>query len=64
MIFVIIAGTCTPFALSAFPENIGLLLCTLVWIIAMSGAGLKLAFPRRIERRLLGLCLIVGRADA
>src|SRR5690242_4588089 len=30
MIFVMIAGTCTPFALSAFPANIGLLVCTLV----------------------------------
>jgi len=42
MIFVMIAGTCTPFALSAFPKNIGLLVCTLVWIIAMSGAVLNL----------------------
>jgi hemolysin III len=42
MIFVMIAGTCTPLALSAFPKNIGLLVCTLVWIIAMSGAVLNL----------------------
>ena len=62
MIFVMIAGTCTPFALSAFPEDIGLPLCTLVWIIAMSGAALKLAFPRRFEPLLLGLYLIMGWA--
>jgi hemolysin III len=48
--------------LSAFPENIGLLLCAPVWIIAMSGAVLKLAFPRRFERLLLGLYLIMGWA--
>ena len=33
MIFVMIAGTCTPFALSAFPASIGLLICTLVWML-------------------------------
>ena len=28
MIFVMIAGTCTPFALSAFPASLGVLICT------------------------------------
>jgi hemolysin III len=60
MIFVMIAGTCTPFALSAFPASIGLLICTLVWIVAATGAALKLAFPRRFERLLLALYLATG----
>jgi hemolysin III len=60
MIFVMIAGTCTPFALSAFPASIGLLICTLVWIVAATGAALKLAFPRRFERLLLALYLVTG----
>ena len=60
MIFVMIAGTCTPFALSASPESIGLLTCTLVWIVATTGAVLKLAFPRRFERLLLALYLATG----
>jgi hemolysin III len=60
MIFVMIAGTCTPFALSAFPEGVGLRFCALVWIIAMVGVVLKLAFPRRFERVLLALYLLMG----
>jgi hemolysin III len=60
MIFVMIAGTCTPFALSAFPANVGLLLCALTWITATIGVVVKLAFPRRLERLLLALYLIMG----
>jgi hemolysin III len=60
MIFVMIAGTGTPFALSAFPETIGLSLCTLIWITAVIGATLTLAFPRRFERPLFALYLIMG----
>lgn len=60
MIFVMIAGTCTPFTLSAFPATIGLLTCVLVWLIAATGAVLKLAFPRQFERVLLALYLITG----
>jgi hemolysin III len=60
MIFVMIAGTCTPFALSAFPASIGLLVCTLVWTVAVAGAVLKLAFPRQFDRMLLALYLVTG----
>jgi hemolysin III len=59
-IFVMIAGTYTPFALSAFPKGLGLLLCALAWIIAAIGVVLKLAFPRRFERLLLALYLVMG----
>jgi len=60
MIFVMIAGTCTPFALSAFPDSVGLLLCALIWTVATIGAGLKLAFPRRFEKLLFALYLVTG----
>jgi hemolysin III len=60
MIFVMVAGTCTPFALSAFPASIGLLICILVWIVAVTGAVLKLVFPRRLERLLFALYLVTG----
>ena len=60
MIFVMIAGTCTPFALTAFPATMGLLTCILVWFIAATGAALKLAFPRRFERLLIALYLVMG----
>ncbi|HTI79601.1 MAG TPA: hemolysin III family protein [Acetobacteraceae bacterium] len=62
MIFVMIAGTCTPFALSAFPASIGLLVCALVWIVAVAGAVLKLAFPHQFDRLLLALYLVTGWA--
>lgn len=60
MIFVMIAGTCTPFALSAFPRSIGLLVGALTWIVATIGVVLTLAFPRRFERLLLVLYLVMG----
>jgi hemolysin III len=60
MIFVMIAGTCTPFAVSAFPEGIGLLSCALVWTAAACGTVLHLVFPRRFERLLLALYLATG----
>src|SRR6185503_10405466 len=62
MIFVMIAATCTPFALSAFPATIGLLTCILVWSVAATGALLKLALPRRFERLMLALYLVTGWA--
>jgi len=60
MIFVMIAGTYTPFVLSAFPANVGLLLCALAWVAASIGVVLKLAFPRRFERLLLAMYLVMG----
>ena len=60
MIFVMIAGTFTPFALSAFPAYVGLLACTLAWVEAFIGVVLKLTFPRRFERLLLAIYLVMG----
>src|SRR5690242_10243472 len=60
MIFVMIAGTCTPFAICAFPHIVGVLLVILVWFIATIGVVLTLAFPRRFERLLLALYLVMG----
>lgn len=60
MIFVMIVGTCTPFMLSAFPKYVGLLLGALTWIVATIGVVLTLAFPRRFERLLLALYLVMG----
>ncbi|AWK85383.1 PAQR family membrane homeostasis protein TrhA [Azospirillum thermophilum] len=59
MIFVMIAGTYTPFTLSGLegrPE--GLLLCAAVWSVAAVGVLLKLFFLHRFER--LGLVLYLG----
>ena len=60
MIFVMIAGTYTPFAVSVFREIDGPMLCLLIWSLAAIGVGVTLRFPRRFERLLLMLYLIMG----
>jgi hemolysin III len=59
MIFVMIAGTYTPFTLSAFGRD-RLLLCLPIWALAAIGIAVTLAFPRRFERLLLALYLAWG----
>lgn len=58
MIFVMIAGSYTPFALNALAEHGGPWLLGVVWGVALAGVGLKLAQPRRWER--VGLALYLG----
>jgi hemolysin III len=60
MIFVMIAGTYTPFAVYALRDVDGLLLCTTIWSLAAIGAAVTLARPRRFERPLLVLYLAMG----
>jgi len=60
MIFVMIAGSYTPFALNVLPRGEGLLLCAAVWFLAAVGIGAKLLFPRRLERVSLVLYLGMG----
>jgi len=48
-IYIMIAGTYTPFALSLSPRAAGVALLVLVWIAAAAGVALKLAYPRRFE---------------
>lgn len=61
MIFVMIAGTYTPFALlGALGPRLGVALCSAVWALAAVGAGLKLACPCRVERASLALYLGLG----
>jgi hemolysin III len=58
MIFVMIAGTYTPFALNVLAQHGGTWLCAVVWLLAGLGIALKLALPRRFE--LLSLLLYLG----
>jgi hemolysin III len=60
MIFVMIAGTYTPFAVYALRDVDGPLLCMTIWSLAAIGAAMTLAFPRRFERPLLVLYLFMG----
>jgi hemolysin III len=59
-IFVMIAGSYTPFAINALPRRDGPVLCAAVWLLAAIGATVKLTFPRRFERILLALYLGMG----
>jgi hemolysin III len=60
MIFVMIAGTYTPFAIYLLQDSDGLLLCGVIWSLAAVGAAVTLAFPRRFERPLFVLYLFMG----
>lgn len=59
-IFVMIAGTYTPFALALEDRSVGLGLLALVWVGAIAGIMLKLLRPRRFERSSLMLYLGLG----
>jgi hemolysin III len=65
MIYALIAGTYTPFAVR-FLEDVGGNGADLlgVWCVALTGVVLKLTFPRRFERFGLGLYLGLGWAMA
>jgi hemolysin III len=45
MIFVFIAGTYTPFAVLAMPESTGTVVLWVVWLGALGGVVLKVAWP-------------------
>jgi hemolysin III len=62
MIFVMIAGTYTPFALNVLVPPGGIALCAGIWGLAIIGIALKLCFPRRFERPALLLYLCMGWA--
>ncbi|HLY57226.1 MAG TPA: hemolysin III family protein [Stellaceae bacterium] len=49
-IFVMIAGTYTPFTVNRLPFLWSLTMTTLIWGIAVTGAALKLAQPHLLER--------------
>lgn len=59
-IFVMIAGSYTPFAVSAFPPNIGVALCIAVWTMAAIGVTLCVAWTRLYERISIALYLGMG----
>lgn len=58
MIFVMIAGSYTPFAIEALTPQVGWPLCILVWTLATAGVSLKLVCRNRHD--VLSLCLYLG----
>lgn len=60
MIFVMIAGTYTPFALGIMPRHIGVPLCVMVWGLAGLGIVLEYGAPRLARSVSLPLYLGMG----
>ncbi len=59
-IFLMIAGTYTPFALVRMGGGWGLGIAIFVWVAAVAGIALKLLYPRRFERLSILLYLALG----
>jgi hemolysin III len=59
-IFLMIAGTYTPFALVRMGGGWGLGIVIFVWVAAVAGIALKLLYPRRFERLSIALYLALG----
>lgn len=60
MIFVMIAGSYTPFALNALSPEIGFPLCAVVWGLAGIGIALKLVCPNPNSNKTLSLVLYLS----
>lgn len=59
-IFVMIAGTYTPFTLSALSGGLAIGMTAGIWTMALAGAFMKLRYPRRLERLSIALYLVLG----
>lgn len=59
-IFLMIAGTYTPFTLVAIGGAWGWSLFGVVWTVAAAGAVLKLVWPYRLERVSIAIYLMLG----
>jgi hemolysin III len=60
MIFVMIAGSYTPFAMNALDPRWGVPLCGVIWVLAATGIGLKLACQNPHQVLFLALYLGMG----
>jgi hemolysin III len=60
MIFVLIAGTYTPFALLALPWPTGRVVLAVVWVGAAAGVTLKMAWPHAPRALSVPLYLALG----
>ena len=62
MIYVMIAGSYTPFTVNRLDGGTGAVLCAAVWAVAAFGVALKLLYPFRFERLSFALYLGLGWA--
>ncbi len=59
-IFLLIAGTYTPFTLIVLKGQLGLILFSVIWILAISGIMLKVFYVHRFKKLSLALYLLMG----
>ncbi|WP_416897899.1 MAG: PAQR family membrane homeostasis protein TrhA [Minwuia sp.] len=59
-IFVMIAGTYTPFSLVTIGGEWGLTLFVFVWTVALAGVALKVFLPGRFEKLSIAAYLLLG----
>ena len=59
-IYLMIAGTYTPFALVSLGGAVGITLLSIVWTVAGIGIALKLMKPRQYERTAIALYIALG----
>jgi hemolysin III len=59
-IFLLIAGTYTPFLAQIKAGMAGLAMLAGIWTTALAGAALKIALPGRFDRVAIGLYLLLG----
>jgi hemolysin III len=59
-IFVLIAGTYTPFTVNRLPIAWSIAMTTTIWALALTGAAIKLFCPGRLERGSTLLYLALG----
>jgi hemolysin III len=59
-IYLLIAGTYTPFLAQMTNTLVSAILGVGVWLSAIIGMGLKLALPGRFDRLAIVLCLLLG----
>ncbi len=59
-IFLMIAGSYSPFALAKIGGAWGIGLFAFVWVCALLGVALAVLFPRKADRTIIVLCLLMG----
>ena len=48
-IYVLIAGTYTPYSVVSLPNDVGLIILTVIWVVAITGVILKLFYAGRYQ---------------
>jgi hemolysin III len=61
-IFVMIAGTYTPFTVCVLDGGLAIWSTVSIWLAAVTGAAIKFVYPRRLERASIPIYLALGWA--